>query len=238
MISMKDVKDLHDLCGAVRVTTMVPHFMPLFSFALRLLCHHCLCSVIFHTGFSVECLLPAPVSVFQMNFYCWSLSCLPTRVSGCPLSCHTACYYPVVLICTVPFSCVQADQFLTVSPWIPFQVCAPFSWQYFQCLDFLIRLHFWFETLIKILFKTFLLIAEWNKITLCQWCIFFKAIPSADSAEGVVGNLNKNSEWSGLLSCWTWRIRCRADASLEEHLRSLNQEKQELSNMLPVVPLW
>ena len=52
------------------------------------------------------------------------------------------------------------------------------------------------------------------------------AIPSTGSVVGIVGSLNKNSEWSGLLSHWTWEIG--ADAYYGEWLRSFNQKKQQL----------
>lgn len=98
-VYMKEVKDLQDLCGAVSVTTMVPHFTPFFSFSLGLLHHHCFCSVPFHIDFSVECLLPALVSVFQMNFYHWSLSSqLFKWVPIVSHRCHAACYYLVALL--------------------------------------------------------------------------------------------------------------------------------------------
>lgn len=80
---------------------MVPQFTPFFSIVLRFLYHHHFCSVVFHTGFSVECLLPALVSAFQMSFYYWSLSCLSTSLSGCPLTsqrCRATRNYLVALL--------------------------------------------------------------------------------------------------------------------------------------------
>lgn len=100
IVHIKEVKDLEDLCDATSVTTMVPQFTLLFSVVLRFLYHHHFYSVIFHTGFSVECLLPALVSVLQMSFYCWSLFCLSTCLCGCPLtsqSYHATWYYFVTL---------------------------------------------------------------------------------------------------------------------------------------------
>lgn len=82
----KEVNNLQDLCDTTSVTTTIPQFTPFFSIVLRFLYCHCFCSVIFHPGFSVECLLLALVSVFQMSFYCWSLSCLSTCLCGCPLA--------------------------------------------------------------------------------------------------------------------------------------------------------
>lgn len=85
---------------------MVPLYMPLLSIVLESL-YHRFCSVIFHTGFSQKCLLPALVNIFQISFYCWSLSCISACLCGCPLEsqrCHATWYYLLALLsCNMHF---------------------------------------------------------------------------------------------------------------------------------------
>lgn len=155
MISMKEVTGLQDLGDAVSATTF-PHFTPFFSFVLRLLYHHCFCSnmTIFHTGFLVECLLPALVSVFRTNFYCWSLSCLPTCLSECPLSFMSQVSHSLLLPCgsaelwyaLSPSDVCKQTSFWQWAPGYHFKYVSPFLNSISSTLSFLSGFNFWFET--------------------------------------------------------------------------------------------